>query len=150
MADVPVLVRVGVVAPMGNSDHSSLSAVISMAQAVPNMCVSRKVFLEQKVNCNTVCGAIQDQPTWYKIWLADNLLGVLNELLSLLVGRYVQVKVIFVRNKNKPWFDDRMQACFWPQQEAHLWWTRYRFGLTGKSLSAVKRVLMKPSRRSLV
>ena len=38
MTDVPVLVRVAVVAPIGNSDHSSLSAVISIAQAVPNLC----------------------------------------------------------------------------------------------------------------
>ena len=38
--DVPDLVRVAVVAPIDNSDHSSLSAVISMAQADPNLCVS--------------------------------------------------------------------------------------------------------------
>ena len=38
MTDVPDLVRVSVVAPIGNSDHSSLSAVISMAHAVPNLC----------------------------------------------------------------------------------------------------------------
>ena len=44
MTDVPDLVRVSVVAPIGSSDHSSLSAVISMAQAVPNLCISRKVF----------------------------------------------------------------------------------------------------------
>ena len=31
MTDVPDLVRVAVVAPIGNSDHSSQSAVISMA-----------------------------------------------------------------------------------------------------------------------
>ena len=37
MIDVPDRVRVVVVAPIGNSDHSSLSAVISMAQAVPNL-----------------------------------------------------------------------------------------------------------------
>ena len=35
MTDVPDLVRVAVVAPIGNSDHFSLSAVISMAHAVP-------------------------------------------------------------------------------------------------------------------
>ena len=46
MTDVPDLVRVAVVAPIGNSDHSSLSAVISMAQAVPNLCVSIKLFLK--------------------------------------------------------------------------------------------------------
>ena len=32
MTDVPDLLRVAVVAPIGNSDHCSLSAVISMAQ----------------------------------------------------------------------------------------------------------------------
>ena len=46
MTDVPDLVRVSVVAPVGNSDYSSLSAAILLAQAVPNLCVSRKVFLK--------------------------------------------------------------------------------------------------------
>ena len=66
MTDVPDLVRVAVVAPIGNSDHSSQSAVISMAQAVPNSCVSRKVILKHQVNWNTVCGAIQELP-WRNI-----------------------------------------------------------------------------------
>ena len=71
MTDVPDLVRVSVVAPIGNSDHSSLSAVISMAQAVLNLCVIRKVFLEHQVNWNTVCSAVQDLP-WRNIWSTDN------------------------------------------------------------------------------
>ena len=58
ITDVPDLVRVTEVAPIGNSDHSSLSAVISMAQAVPNLCVSRKVVLKHQVNWNIVCDAI--------------------------------------------------------------------------------------------
>ena len=62
MTDIPDLVRVAVVAPIGNSDHSSLSAVISMAQAVPNLCVSRKIFLKHQVNWNTACGAIRELP----------------------------------------------------------------------------------------
>ena len=41
MTDVSDLIQVAVVAPIGNSDHSSLSAVNSTAQAVPNLCVSR-------------------------------------------------------------------------------------------------------------
>ena len=60
MTDVPDLVRVAVVAPIGNSDHSSLSAVISMAQAVPNLCVSKNISLKDQVNFNTVCGVMQD------------------------------------------------------------------------------------------
>ena len=55
MIEVSDLVRVSVAAPIGNSDHSALSAVISMAQAVPNVCVSRKVFLKHHVNLNSVC-----------------------------------------------------------------------------------------------
>ena len=66
-----LMTDVSVVAPIGNSDHSSLSAVISMAQAVPDLCVSRKVFLKHQVNLNTVCGAMQDLP-WCNIWSADN------------------------------------------------------------------------------
>ena len=71
--DVPDLVRVAVVAPIGKSDHFSLSAVISMAQAVSNLCVSRKVFLKHQVNWNTVCGAIRELP-WRNIWLSEILL----------------------------------------------------------------------------
>ena len=62
LTDVPDLAPVSVVAPIGNSDHSSLSAVISMAQAILNLCVGRKVFLKYHVNWNTVCGAMQDLP----------------------------------------------------------------------------------------
>ena len=64
MADVPDLVWVAVVEPIGNSDHSSLSAVISMAQAVTSLCVSKKNFLKHQVNWNTVCGAIRELP-WH-------------------------------------------------------------------------------------
>ena len=60
-------------------------AVISMTQAVPNLCVSRKLFLKHQVNWNTVLDAIQEPP-WHNIYLPDNPVEVLNKLLSLLVG----------------------------------------------------------------
>ena len=41
MTDVPDVVRVAVVAPLGRSDHSSLSRAISMVQAIPNLHVTR-------------------------------------------------------------------------------------------------------------
>ena len=47
MTDVPDLVRLAVVAPLGSSDNSSLSAAISTAQAIPNLCVSKRVLLKQ-------------------------------------------------------------------------------------------------------
>ena len=82
MTDVSDLVRVAFVSPIGNSDHST-SQVISMAQAVSNLCVSRKVFQKHQVSWNTVCGAIRELPG-RNIWLAGNRVEVLNEHLSLL------------------------------------------------------------------
>ena len=81
--------------------------------------------MKHQVNQNTVCGVIQDLP-WRNIWLADNPVEVLNEHLSLLVGRYVQTKVIRVRNKDKPLFDDQCKHAFGLKQKAHLRWTRDR------------------------
>ena len=59
------------------------------------------------------------------IWLSDNPVEVLKEHLSLLVGCYVPTKVIRVRNKDKPWFDNQCRYVFVGlKQEAHLRWTR--------------------------
>ena len=113
------------VAHIFNSNHSSLSAVISTAQAVPNLCVSRKVFLKQQVNWNTVCGALRDLP-WRNVWSSNNPVEALNKNLSLLVGRYVPTKIIRVRNNDKPWFDDQCRRAFDLKQEAHLRWIRDR------------------------
>ena len=82
----PSLTTVRLEVLKGNSDHFSLSALISMGQKVLNLCVSRKVFLKHQVNWNTVCGAIQDLP-WHNIWHADNPVEVLNKHMSQLVGR---------------------------------------------------------------
>ena len=97
-----------------------------MAQAVPNLCVSRKVLLKHQVNWNTVCGAIHDLP-WSNIRLADNPIEVLKEhLFLLLVVRYVPTNVIRVLNMDKPWFDDQCRHTFCLKQDAHLRWTRDR------------------------
>ena len=52
MTDVPDLVRVKhtYLAPLGRSDHSSLSIAISMAQAIPNLCVSRMVLQKNETS----------------------------------------------------------------------------------------------------
>ena len=51
---------------------------------------------------------------------------VLNEYLSMLVGRYVPTMIILVRNKDKPRFVDQCRRAFDLKQEAHLRWTRDR------------------------
>ena len=68
---------------------------------------------------------MQDLP-WRNIWSADNPVEALNEHLLLLIGRFVPTKVIRVRNKDTPWFDDQCRHAFGLKQEAHLRWTRDR------------------------
>ena len=119
MTDISDLVPVAVIEPKGNSDHSSLSAVISMAQAVPNLYFSWEVFLVHQVYWNAVCGAMHDLP-----WVDP--VEVLNEHLLLLVGRFVPTKVIRVSNKDMPWFDDKCRHNFGLKQEANLRWTSDR------------------------
>ena len=70
-----------------------------MTQAGPNLCVSRKVFLKHQVNWNIIWGVMRELPS-HIIWLADIPVEVLNEHLSVLVGRYVRTKVIHVHNKD--------------------------------------------------
>ena len=108
-----------------------------MAQAVPNLCVSRKVFLKHEVNWNTVCGATRELP-WRNIWLSDNPIEVLNEHLSLLVGLYVPTKVIRVSNKDKPWFDNQCRKLLASSRRLIFGGPVIALGLTGKGLSAVK------------
>ena len=138
MTNVPDLVQVSDVAHIGNSDHSSLSAVISMAQAVPNLHVSRKVLIKHQVNWNMVCGAMQNLP-WRNIWSAENPVEVLNEHLLLLVGRFIKTKIIHVCNKDKPWFDDQCRHAFGASSRRLIFGGPVvALGLTGKSLSTVK------------
>ena len=153
MTDVPDLVRVAVVARIGNSDHSSLSAVISMARAVPNLCVSWKVFLKHQVNWNTVCGAIRELP-WRNIWLSDNPVEVLNKHLSLIKDKQLKIPNQ-PRSSNQPTKDDQPRSSVCVTRinlsliiDASMLLAsskRLIFGgpvialeLTGKSLSAVK------------
>ena len=125
MTDVRDLLWVSVVAPLGRSDHSSLSVAISMAEVIPNLGVSRRVLLKHRVNLSAVCDAIGVLP-WRSIWSADNPVERLNVHLSLLVERFVPPKVIRVRNKDKPWFNDDCHLAFDIKQGAHLQWTRDR------------------------
>ena len=44
--------------------------------------------------------------------------------LSLLVERFIPIKVIRVRNKDEPWFNGDCKHAFDLKQEAHLRWSR--------------------------
>ena len=78
-----------VLSPLGISDHSSLSGVMSLTQAVPNFCVIVGNFFVTPIKLIGIqfelCGDVHDLP-WRNIWSADKPVEVLNELLSLQIG----------------------------------------------------------------
>ena len=61
---------------------------------------------------------------WQSIWSADNPVERLNVHLSLLVQHFVPTKVIHVRNKDKPSFNDDCRLAFDMKHGVHLQWTR--------------------------
>jgi len=125
LTDVPDLVQVSVVAPIGHSDHSSLSAVILTAQPTPNLCISRRVFMKHQVNWDAVRSAVQGFP-WHLIYRSDEPVEQLNVHLSEVVERYVPTRVIRLRNSDKVWFNDDCRLAFDRKQEAYRHWTRER------------------------
>ena len=82
--------------------------------------------------------------------LTDNPVEVLNEHLSLLVGRYGPTKVIRVRNKDKPWFDNQCRNASALKQEVYLRWTRDRFRVNNEEFFLCQVELMKLTQRSSV
>ena len=106
MTDVLDIVRVSVVAPIGNSDHSSCWQSFRWLRLFRTCVLVGKFSFKHQVNWNMVCGAMQ-YLIWRNLWSADNPVEVLNEHLLLLVGRFVPTKIIRVCNKDKPWFDDQ-------------------------------------------
>ena len=129
---------------------------VTMASSQYDLLSCSEALVSDKFSSNIKSTGIQfvvqyriDLP-WCNIWRADNPVEVLNEHLSLLVGGYVPTKVIRVRNKDKPWFDDQCRYAFGLKQELIFGGPLIAFGLTGKSLFAVKWELMKPTRRPSV
>ena len=73
--------------------------------------------MKYQVNKNSSSGAVEHLLA-QNIWSADSPLEVLNEHLSMLVGRYVPTKVLHVHNQDKC-----RLGVFDIKWEAHLRWT---------------------------
>ena len=83
-------------------------------------------FLKNQVNWNIDCNVS-----------ADNPVDDLNKHLSMLVGRYLSIKVIRGHNQDMPWFDDQCRRAFGLKQEAHRRWIRNWTRVNWDFLSAV-------------
>ena len=116
MTAVPDLSRVAVVALIG----STLSAVIFMAQSVPNLSVTWMVLLKHQVNWNIVCWAMQDLP-WRNILSYDNPAEDLMSIwLDVMSRPRLSIRATWISN----WFHDQFRRAFRLKLEAHPRWTR--------------------------
>ena len=96
------------------------------------------------MNWNSVCGATQELP-WRNIWSADNPVNVFKLLVSA-VWTLCPTTVVGMSNKDNPWFDDQCRREFGLQHRLIYGGPVIAPWLTGKSMSAGKGELMKPTR----
>jgi len=121
--DVPELVSVSVVAPIGGSDHSTLSISLDTAQRVPEFTVRREVYLKSRANWDAIAGAMSSLP-WSAIRSSADPGMELDRHVSDVVRSHVPSRIITVRSQDKPWFDDSCRRAYQLKQEAYRNWRR--------------------------
>ena len=117
MTDIFDLVRAAVVAPKGNSYQASISAVIPISQAVPNLLVGKFSFNIKSIRTQYVVKLIQDLP-WRNIRSSDNPVVVLTCWFDVMYQPRLSVCTTGRR------IDDQCRRAFGLMQEAHLRWPR--------------------------
>ena len=125
MTDVPDVVDVSVGAPVGSSDHCSLGVCARVHQVVPGFCITRHVLLKQHVDWDVVRRVVSEFP-WNAIVRAVDPVDRLNTLVADVIARYVPSRMIRIRSRDKPWFDEACRRAFDAKQVAYRAWCRAR------------------------
>ena len=138
MTDVPELTCVKVNSPIGRSDHSHLSIYLSLRQSVPDVNIRQDVYLKTRVNWVSVADAIASAP-WSEIRHSPQPGESLDLFFRQLISKYVPVKSVLVRSRDKPWFDGDCRRAFEAKQHAYSKWRRLRTGESLLELRAAQR-----------
>lgn len=123
LTDVPDLVNVSVKAPIGGSDHSSLSIVVTTNQIAPAVTIRKRVLLKTRVNWDNVSAAVVKLP-WLAFRRSRDPIGTMNAHIADIVDRFVPSRVIVLRSRDEPWFDDSCRTVFELKQSAYHRWSR--------------------------
>ena len=121
--DVPELAKVSVVAPIGSSDHSALSISLEIRQRVPEFTIRREVLLKSRADWDAIANDISSLP-WRDIRRAPGPGSEIDRYISGIVRSRVPYRVITVRSRDKPWFDDSCRRAYQLKQEAYKRWRR--------------------------
>ena len=125
LTDVPGVVESRVVPPLGSSDHSALSFTLKLGFKVPNVQLTRKVFLKSRVDWHRVIDDVEGI-TWSNIYNAPDPIIELNNVLVNIIERRVPTKNITCKLKDKAWFNADCLRAFNDKQNAYRLWSRHR------------------------
>ena len=116
--DVPGVVTIHVGSPVGTSDHSYISATIKTRQLVPDISISREVYLKSWANWN---GILLDLSllNWPDIYRQIDPISSLEAALLTIIEKHVASRILHFRLKDKAWFDDNCRRALQDKQEAY-------------------------------
>ena len=131
--DVPGVVSSNVGCPIGTSDHCYISAIIKTEQNIPEISISRKIYLKSQGDWTGVLNDIS-LLNWSDLYRQDDSIEPLSNAFGEIIDRRVPSRVMTFRNKDKAWFNsDCKEACLekneaynlWRRNRSHLTWNNY-------------------------
>lgn len=125
LTESPGVVKTAVLAPIGTSDHNAISCEINLQFSVPDITISRHVYLKSNVNWDSVCEDVANIH-WNTIFNSNEPVDVLNNSLLGILHRRVPSKIIKSRIKDKAWFNNDCRRAFNDKQAAYHLWRRNR------------------------
>ena len=126
LTNVPDLCNVQVGSPIGNSDHSYLSVILTTNVRVPSFCVSRTVYQKSRVNWDNAVSDVMGL-SWSDVFRSENMVQALdNALHNALDNARVPRITVRTRMGDYPWFGDECKRTFDDEQEAYHAWLRDR------------------------
>ena len=125
LTDVPSVVDVRALAPVGGSDHSALSIKVQTGFSVPDINITRKVYLKSRADWNGVISDMESM-VWSDIYRAASPIDSLNNALLAISNRRIPTRIIRSRARDKAWFNDDCRRAQRDKQEAYSLWSRTR------------------------
>ena len=123
LTDVPGVVDSVVKPPLGGSDHSCISFSLKLRFIIPNVSLSRKVYLKSRVDWPRVNSDLLNI-NWSQIYNSPNPAVELNNTLGSIIDRRVPTKIIRSRPSDKAWFNVDCINALNEKQSAYRLWTR--------------------------
>ena len=135
--DVPGVVASHVGCPIVTSDHSYISATVKTHQSVPDISISRKVYLKSRANWN---GILLDLSllNWPDIYRQIDRKSSLDAALLTIIEKHVPSRILHFRLKDKVWFDNNCRRALQDKQEAYFYWRGNHSDLTWNNYTRLR------------